>query len=172
MEEITMISTNKANKIVNNKRMALIKAGKKEKHMPSIYTLFSSNPELMHKNIGRIRAIRAGINTGKRKPPFGVKIHKAMLLYLGSKNAVDKIYMDKACLGSFVTYDTIKTSSFKQYGENLPKIKASIFKQYIETINNEVHLNGFDDTKHVMKFNVFDWYRDAWDATVNKYTEK
>jgi hypothetical protein len=172
MEEITMISTNKANKIVNNKRMALIKAGKKEKHMPSIYTLFSNNPELMHKNIGRIRGIRAGINTGKRKPPFGVKIHKAMLLYLGSKNTVDKIYMDKACLGSFVTYDTIKTSSFKQYGEKLPKIKASIFKQYIETINNEVHLNGFDDTKHVMKFNVFDWYRDAWDATVNKYTEK
>ena len=159
-----MISTNKARKIVTNKRMALVKAGKKEKHVPSIYTLFSNNPELMHKNIGRIRA-------GKRKP-FSAKIHKAMLLYLGSKTVVNKIYMDKACLGSFVTYDTIKASSFKKYEENLPKIQASIFKQYKETINNEIHLNGFDDAKHVMKFNVFNWYRDAWDATVNKYTEK
>lgn len=159
-----MISTNKAKKIVTNKRMVLVKAGKKEKHMPSIYTLFSNNPELMRKNIGRIRV-------GKRKP-FGVKIHKAMLLYLVSKNVVNKIYMDKACLGSFVSYDTIKMSSIKEYGDSLPKIKESIFKQYNETINNEIHLNGFDDTKHVMKFNVFNWYRDAWDATVNKYTEK
>lgn len=153
-----MISTNKAKKIVNNKRMALVKARKKEKHVPIIYTLFSNNPELMHKNIGRIRA-------GKRKP-FGAKIHKAMLLYLGSKNVVDKIYLDKVCLGTFVSYDvsydTIKMSS----------IKESIFKQYNETINNEIHLNGFNDAKHVMKFNVFDWYRDAWSATVNKYLEK
>jgi hypothetical protein len=115
----------------------------------------------MHKNIGRIRA-------GKHKP-FGAKIHKAMLLYLGSKNVVDKIYMDKACLGSFATYDTIKADSTKEYGDNLSKIQKSIFKQYRETINNEIHLNGFKDTDHVMKFNVFNWYRDAWDATTKQY---
>ena len=159
-----MISTNKAQKIVNKKRTALVKAGQKEKGVPSVYTLLWNNPELMHKNIGRIRA-------GKHKP-FGAKIHKAMLLYLGSKNVVDKIYMDKACLGSFATYDTIKADSTKEYGDNLSKIQKSIFKQYRETINNEVHLNGFKDTDHVMKFNVFNWYRDAWEATTKQYGGK
>ena len=156
-----MINTNKAQTIVNKKRRALVNAGKKEKGVPSICTLFSNNPELMHKNIGRIRA-------GRHKP-FGARIHKAMLLYLGSKNVADKIYLDIVSLGSFVRYDTIKTSSIKKYGDNLPKIKESIFKQYNETINNEIHLNGFKDADHVMKFNVFNWYRDAWDATTKQY---
>ena len=156
-----MINTNKAQKIVNKKRKALVSAGMKEYGVPSVYTLFWNNPELMHKNIGRIRASRHKL--------FGTRIHKAMLLYLGSKNVVDKIYLDKLSLGSRVEYDTIKTDSIKKYGDNLPKIKESIFKQYKETINNEIHLNGFKDTDHVMKFNVFNWYHDAWDATTKQY---
>ena len=159
-----MISTNKAQKIVTKKRMALVRAGMKEYGVSSIYTLFWNNPELMHKNIGRIRA-------GKKKP-FGAAIHKAMLLQLGSKNVVDKIYLDTVTMRTRVKYDTIKTDSVKKYGENLSKIAKSIRKQFTDTIHNEICLNGFKNPDHVMKFNVFHWYRDAWDATTKQYGGK
>jgi hypothetical protein len=159
-----MIKTRKAQNIVNKKRKALVSAGMKEYGVPSVYTLFWNNPELMHKNIGRIRA-------GRHKP-FGARIHKAMLLQLGSKNVVDKIYMDKISLGSRVEYDTIKIDSVQKYGDNLFKIEKSIRRQFIDTIHNEIHLNGFKDTDDVMKFNVFNWYRDAWHDITKQYGGK
>jgi hypothetical protein len=159
-----MISTNKAQKIVNKKRTALVKAGQKEKGVPSVYTLLWNNPELMHKNIGRIRA-------GRHKP-FGARIHKAILLQLGSKNAVDKIYLDIVTIGSRISYDVIKKDSVDNYGKNLGKIEMMIRNQWHNTVTNQIHLNGFKDTDDVMKFNVFNWYRDAWHDITKQYGGK
>jgi hypothetical protein len=157
-----MLNAIEVKKLINRKRKALVRANQKEPGIPTIYTLFFKHPELMKKNIGRIRS--------GRKKPFGRKVHKAILLQIGSQNAVNKIYIDRSLVGAALNYDSF--TKLKKYGNVSAKIKMDMWHYYVGTIESEIHLVGFESAEDIMEFNAFKWYQKVLNDTVNKYTEE